>query len=298
MNVDLELYRVFCEVVKYKSITKTAENIHISQSAVTQSIHKLEKMLGGNVFYRNKKGVELTEEGKKLYEFIKDSIETMSNAENLFSQNLKLESGKIRIGGGDTQIDTIIIDPLIKFINNYPNIEIYITPGKTNELIQKVSNGELDIITTRRNPDEIKQYSNIDFIPLRSCKYCFFASKKYLNENKIKNIKDIKEKKVFVPKPTTTKNEIFEKCCEFENIELSNKYQIASSYVVKNMVLKNAGIGFIDSNNLIDIKDKIEIIKEIEIKDNIEGIVTLNKKMCNKATLEFIKYIKENLNIK
>ena len=53
-------------------------------------------MLGGNVFYRNKKGVELTEEGKKLYEFIKDSIETMSNAENLFSQNLKLESGKIR----------------------------------------------------------------------------------------------------------------------------------------------------------------------------------------------------------
>ena len=166
MNIDLELYRVFYEVVKYKNITKTAENMHISQSAITQSIHKLEQLLGGNVFYRNKNGVELTEEGKKLYEYIKNSIETMSNAENLFSQNINLENGKIRIGGGDTQISALIVNPLIKFIKQYPNIKIYITSGKTDELIHKLSNGELDIVTTRRNPSEIKKYSNIEFIPL------------------------------------------------------------------------------------------------------------------------------------
>ena len=40
MSTDLELYRVFCEVVKYKNISKTAENMHISQSAITQSIQK------------------------------------------------------------------------------------------------------------------------------------------------------------------------------------------------------------------------------------------------------------------
>ena len=58
MNTDLELYRVFCEVVKNKNISKTAENMYISQSAITQSIQKLENMLGGKVFYRNKNGVE------------------------------------------------------------------------------------------------------------------------------------------------------------------------------------------------------------------------------------------------
>ena len=40
MNADLELYRVFCEVVKHKNISKTAESMYISQSAVTQSIQK------------------------------------------------------------------------------------------------------------------------------------------------------------------------------------------------------------------------------------------------------------------
>lgn len=66
MNVDLELYRVFCEVVKYKNISKAAESMYISQSAVTQSIQKLETILGGKVFYRNKTGVELPEEWKGL----------------------------------------------------------------------------------------------------------------------------------------------------------------------------------------------------------------------------------------
>ena len=53
MNADLELYRIFCEVVKYKNITKTAEKLFLSQSAITQSIQKLESILGGKLFYRN-----------------------------------------------------------------------------------------------------------------------------------------------------------------------------------------------------------------------------------------------------
>ena len=104
MNVDLELYRVFCEVVKYKNISKAAESMYISQSAVTQSIQKLETILGGKVFYRNKTGVELTEEGKNLYEYVKNSIETMNNAENIFSKYITLEKGKVRIGGNNSLI--------------------------------------------------------------------------------------------------------------------------------------------------------------------------------------------------
>ena len=72
-NIDLELYRVFYEVVKYKNISKAAEAMYISQSAITQSIQKLENMLGGKVFYRNKRGVELTEEGENIYNYIKET---------------------------------------------------------------------------------------------------------------------------------------------------------------------------------------------------------------------------------
>lgn len=54
MNTDLELYRVFCEVVKYKNISKTAESMYISQSAITQSIQKLEIYLEEKSFIETK----------------------------------------------------------------------------------------------------------------------------------------------------------------------------------------------------------------------------------------------------
>lgn len=146
MNVDLELYRVFCEVVKYKNISKAAESMYISQSAVTQSIQKLETILGGKVFYRNKTGVELTEEGKNLYEYVKNSIETMNNAENIFSKYITLEKGKVRIGGNNSLITSLIVSPLLDFIKKYPDIEIYVTTGSTSELMQKLVNGELDLV--------------------------------------------------------------------------------------------------------------------------------------------------------
>ena len=54
MNANLELYRVFCEVVKYQNISKAAENMYISQSAVKKKKKKLENMLGGKLFFRSK----------------------------------------------------------------------------------------------------------------------------------------------------------------------------------------------------------------------------------------------------
>ena len=173
MNTDLELYRVFCEVVKYKNISKTAESMYLSQSAITQSIQKLENMLGGKVFYRNKNGVELTEEGRNLYEYIKDSIETMSNAENIFSKYINLEKGKIRIGGGNSLVNSLIISPLIEFINKYPNIDISINSGMTDSLMQKLANGELDLVVLNL-PIKLNKYSNVEVVPLKKAKYCFF----------------------------------------------------------------------------------------------------------------------------
>ena len=49
MNFNFDLYRTFCKVVECKNITKAAEELFVSQSAVTQSMQKLEKLLGQHV---------------------------------------------------------------------------------------------------------------------------------------------------------------------------------------------------------------------------------------------------------
>ena len=60
---------------------------------------------------------------------------------------------------------------------------------------------------------------------------------------------------------------------------------------MKKLVLNDIGIGFINLENLDDIKDKITIIKTIEFEDIKEGIAILNKNLLNKATIELVKEI-------
>ena len=226
MNANLELYRIFCEVVKYKNISKAAENIYISQSAVTQSIQKLEKILGGKLFFRNKNGVELTEEGKNLYEYIGDSIEKMNNAENLFSQYINLEKGIIRICG---------------FIKDYPNIDIRISIATTQESLKKLSNGEIDIAMLNLS-DIPTEYTNIDFISLKSTpRYCFIATNDYIKENKISKDSNFENCKIIIPKSTALKQHLKEYCSQ-NNIDIAPNYEIGDTELIDRLVLNNCGV--------------------------------------------------------
>ena len=60
MNGKLENYRVFCMVAKHKSFSKAAQELFLSQPAVSQSIRQLEEQLGAQLFFRSTKKVELT----------------------------------------------------------------------------------------------------------------------------------------------------------------------------------------------------------------------------------------------
>ena len=295
MNANLELYRIFCEVVKYKNISKAAENIYISQSAVTQSIQKLEKILGGKLFFRNKNGVELTEEGKNLYEYIGDSIEKMNNAENLFSQYINLEKGKIRISGGKFLIKKYIMPSLIQFVKEYPNIDIKISRASTQEALKKLSNGEIDIAMLNLS-DVPTEYSNIEFTSLKSIPdYCFVASKKYIKENEISKNIDFEKCKIIIPKSVALKQHL-EKYCNEKSISIKPNYELEDAEMIDNMVLNGCGILFsnVEYEEELLKRDDVQIIEKFEIGEDNKCIATLKRKMCNKATLELVKRIKEN----
>ncbi len=78
-NVNFELYKVFYYVAKHKNLTRAAEELFISQPAITQSIKKLEEQIGYTLFYRTKHGMNLTKEGEILLDYLKNSIECLQS---------------------------------------------------------------------------------------------------------------------------------------------------------------------------------------------------------------------------
>lgn len=96
-NFDLNLYKIFYTVAGTKSISKAAEILYVSQPAVSYSIKTLEEALGGKLFFRTPKGVELTPEAEKLYASVKNSYHSLSIGEKLFTEDKNLATGDLYV---------------------------------------------------------------------------------------------------------------------------------------------------------------------------------------------------------
>lgn len=145
MSVKLELYRTFAEVAKTENISLAAQNLYISQSAVSQSIRQLEEQLQVRLFSRSTRGVKLTGEGKLLAEYVFHALGLLQSGEEKLSQALNLQTGELVIGASDTVTKTYLLSRLEAFHKAYPNIRIRIRNGTSRMVLDYLNAGTVDI---------------------------------------------------------------------------------------------------------------------------------------------------------
>ena len=96
--VNLELYRVFYTVAKCGSLTRAADELFISQPAVSQAIKQLEGQLGANLFNRTHRGMELSDKGgKQIFSIVEKALAELDEAENRLKEINSTATGTIRI---------------------------------------------------------------------------------------------------------------------------------------------------------------------------------------------------------
>ncbi len=144
--VNLELYRVFYTVAKCGSLTKAAEELYISQPAVSQAIKQLEIQLGGKLFNRTHKGMELSDTGgKQIYPIVEKALKLFDEAENKYSELKDTATGIVRICASDT-VATHFLLPFIKeYHEKYPDVNLILQNGTSSETIELLKNNKGDI---------------------------------------------------------------------------------------------------------------------------------------------------------
>lgn len=294
-EIDFEAYRLFCVVAECGSFSKASEKLYISQPAVTQAIRKLEENLKGKLFFRTPKGVKLTDEGKRLYHYIKLSVDTMNNAENKFSQYINLEEGEIRIKTGSALGNVGIYDAIIEFSKKYPKIKMVVSGGYVKESIEKLSRGEVDLVAVNM-PYECDK-SNVQIIKCKEVEDCFYATKEYYEKIKDKkNIKELLSTELIAPPETSTTGGILKSFCAKNQIEYVPKFTMTSSNARKYFVLTGLGIGFGIKNNIEKELKSGELI-EIKVANkplirNV-GIAIQKDEMLNYATAKLVEIMKK-----
>ena len=297
MNIDFELYRIFYVVANNGNITKASEELNISQPAISKSIKKLEEQLGGQLFVRTKRGVILTEEGKEFYNYIKQAIEYINNAENKFTDLINLETGCIKIGISTTLTKEFLLPYLEKFHTLYPKIDIKIITNLTSDLITKLKSGLIDIVILNLND---KNYSNdIDIIKCMKINDCFVVNSKYKNLiNKEVSLKEINNYPLILQSKGSNTREFLDNIAKEKGIIFNPNIEIASYSLVVEFAKIGLGIGYVTKEY---IKDELNNKKlfELKTKEKIPsryiGIALSKNHLPNFGTKKLIEIIRKDL---
>lgn len=143
--MDLRQFEMFQAIVETGSFTKAGEKLFVSQSAISRQIKLLEEELGDQLFKRIHKRVYLTPTGDVLLQYCHRVFRELRQLTAEISDLTQLRRGNLQLAGG-MSVCTYLFPPLLKrYQDLYPNIELSIATGMTEEILRMLRANEVDL---------------------------------------------------------------------------------------------------------------------------------------------------------
>lgn len=225
-------------LVRTKSFTLTAKELFISQPAVSQQIHSLEKDLGFRLFYRSGKSIELTAKAMELVGYVQ---RINSDSSRVLTEIQKDDKKRLSIGASLSLSSFLLPNLLAKTINDEktPKVDI----ANTKILLEKIKLGELDFALIEGNFDK----SEFDFYKLSDYPMTLVTNPRTYP---IDQWSDILKQPLFIGTEGCGTRDIFEKLLAAHNFSLSdfkNVIEVGNPITVIEMLKQGEGISFLET---------------------------------------------------
>lgn len=143
--MDIEALKTFIVLAKTKNFTRSASQLFVAQSTVTNRINELEKELQITLFSRNNRSVELTLEGEQFLIYAENVI-NLTNSSLAEICSIKKYEDHVRIGSADSIYAIHLAQPILNYKNTHANDSIKISIGTSSNLLEQLQNNILDIV--------------------------------------------------------------------------------------------------------------------------------------------------------
>lgn len=154
-SASLRQVVTFQTVARLGSVSLAAEELHLTQSAVSIQIASLETAVGSQLVSRTGRGVRLTEAGKLLLGYADRLMVLWSEASDEMDTFLGAFSGTLRVGAVTTA-EYWLPRVLVKFVNENPRVKVNLTVGNREEILRSLAGHDIDIAVMGQPPAELK----------------------------------------------------------------------------------------------------------------------------------------------
>lgn len=255
--IDFELYRIFVAVADEENITRASEKLNISQPAITKQIKNLENQLSIKLFERKSKGVALTNEGKKIYEKLKNPIEELNKIDAQIGKEKIINIGTHNHMGG-----LIFGQAINQYTLKYPNVNLNLICEEIDELLKKLKSKEIDIVFAKKYDNE-EVPKGLKFIKIGNMHETFIVNKQSEMAGQTLTFDNLKGKLIYIPREYEQTTKRIKKLTQNSDIDLKlSNYRSIVRLVNDGMV-----IGVVTAEYLYDWEWKE--FNLVEVKNNI-----------------------------
>ena len=274
--VNLDLYRVFYTVAKSGSLTRAAEELYISQPAVSRSIKQLETQLGVTLFTRTHRGMVLSAKGGKvIFSEVERALGLLEEAENRISEMINLATGTIRIGASDTIFEYFLADKIAEFHERFPSVKIELMADFTPDTIEKLKSDKCDVAFVNlpiTADSDLKLYGNC-----MRLNDIFIAGEKYssLSEKPI-SLSALKKYPLILMDENTIARRSLNNFLSSVGVSFTPSIEVGSWDLMKRLVSKGMGIGVIPREyamRRLNEKSLYEVKTEVSLPVRSVGIL-------------------------
>lgn len=152
-TLDLGTLRSFVTIAETGSMTRAASRLHMTQSAISMQIKRLESSLNLSVFDRSMQGMSPTPSGDQLLHYARKMLEL--NDEAWGRLTAEEYEGRISVGVPSDIINPLIPRVLRDFTRDYPRVQVQLASSLTGKLLRQFEQGRHDLVlTTEREPGD------------------------------------------------------------------------------------------------------------------------------------------------
>lgn len=238
--VTINQLNVFLAIARREHVTHAANDVNLSQSAVSMALAELEKQLNGPLFDRAGRNLKLNDRGRLLQKEANKLLNHFDDILALFSEKNVSLNGDLKVGASSTIGIYLLPEIIGRFTDNYPDVTIDLEIGNTEQIENKLLNYSLDLGFV----EGPIHHENIVSESWLKDQLTIIASKDYYSSKKVTiTIDELKDVKWIMRERGSGTREVFEKAIQPYVRRINNFLTFGHSEAVKQSVKAGLGLG-------------------------------------------------------
>lgn len=246
MNITLRQLRVFSAVARHLSFTRAAEELCLTQPAVSMQVKQLENQLDASLFEHLGKKIFLTEMGREVYHYSRNILQQIDELQGVLNSLKGLGKGRLKISVASTA-NYFIPVLLAGFCQRYPGVTVSLDVTNRETLLSQLADNEVDLVVMGQPPEDM----DLGYEPFLENPLVIVAPPDHpLAKDKKIALQRLEQEVFLVREPGSGTRIAMERFFAQHDVRITTGMEVGSNEAIKQSVQAGLGLGLLSRDTV------------------------------------------------